>query len=401
MLVKPQSIHVEGTQQYTAAEIGQAAGVKTGQTYTADFLSQTAQKLMATGMFEKVGFKFDGQDLIYLISDSPDLYAVVIDNLPLPPDKDIDSELRAQVPLYRGKVPSEGAVLDEVRQALQSMLAQQGVQATVVPVPAGDNPGKKATAMKFRIDSPTVGIGAITVQGLSLEIQARIPAPSLLALGEYKADRSPAEIQHFYEFGLASLGYASAAVRVRSIGDPQVAPGSISVPFTVDVTPGKLYKLGEVRIAPDIPVTMQELQSMMRPRTAFAPENGYVRAVVAAITFRLKSKGYLDCKVDAHPQLDDPSGIVNYTIDAVTGPVYHFAFVKFDNVSDSLKALLMHNWQMMPGDPFNENYASSFMLNAQNSDPVLMRALSGVKATFDVKTDPESHDVNLIIRLSR
>ena len=400
-MVKPQSIQVEGTQQYTPDEIGKATGVKVGQTYTADALSQTAQTLMATGMFEKVAFKFDGQSLVYLIADNPDLYAVIIDNLPLPTDRDIDSVLRAKVPLYRGKVPSDGTVLDGVRQALQAMLSQEGVQAAVVCVPSGDDPGKKATAMNFRINSPSVRVGSIQLQGVAPDLQTRIPTPALLTKSEYKADGSAAYIQRFYEAALANLGYAAANVRVRREGNLQVAADAIGVPFTVNVTPGRLYQLGEVRIAPDVPVTMKQLESTTKPRSGYSPENSYVSAVVAGVTLRLKSMGYLECRVDTLPQIDQSSGTVNYVVDAFTGPVYHLAFVKFENVGDKLKILLMRNWKMMPGDPFDETYVASFILNAQNSDPVLARSLAGVKAIYDVKTDPQTHDVNLTVRLER
>ncbi|MGA7256935.1 MAG: hypothetical protein WCF17_19620 [Terracidiphilus sp.] len=401
MLLKPQSIQVQGTQQYTPSEIGQAAGAKVGQTYTADALSQTAQNLMATGMFARVGFKFDGQALVYLVTDSPDLYPVTIDNLPLPPGQDIDSILRAKVPLYRGKVPSEGAVLDGVRQALQAMLAQEGVQAAVVCVPAGDDPGKKATAMNFRINSPAVRVGPIQLQGVAPDLQTRIPTPTLLTTSEYKADGSAAHIQRFYETALANLGYAAANVRVRRAGNLQFTVDAIGVPFAVDVTPGRIYKLGEVRIAPDVPVTMKQLESTAKPRSGYSPENSYVSAVVAEVTLRLKSMGYLDCKVDTLPQVDESSGTVNYSIDAFIGPVYHLAFVKFLNVSDQLRILLMRNWQMTPGDPFDETYVGRFILNAQKSDPVLARSLAGVKATYEVKADPQTHDVNLTVRLER
>ena len=88
-------------------------------------------------------------------------------------------------------------------------------------------------------------------------------------------------------------------------------------------------------------------------------------------------------------------------MDIKPGPVYHLALLKFDNVSEELRKLLMRNWQMFPGDPFDESYVSAFIGKAQSSDPVLMRTLAGVKVSYDVQADPVSHDVNLIIRLER
>src|SRR6202051_758946 len=134
-LLKPQSIRFDGTQGYTPDELLAATGVKKGQTYTSDYLNQTAQKLMSIGVFEKVGFKFDGVDLVFLLRESDDLYPILIDNLPIDAGVDLDAKLRQLIPLYHGKVPSEGGMLDDVRNALQSMLASEGLDAKVVSVP--------------------------------------------------------------------------------------------------------------------------------------------------------------------------------------------------------------------------------------------------------------------------
>jgi len=83
------------------------------------------------------------------------------------------------------------------------------------------------------------------------------------------------------------------------------------------------------------------------------------------------------------------------------GPVYHLGLLKFENVSDDMRKLLMRNWQMLPGDPFDEGYVANFLLLAQKADPVLQRSLSGVKSTFDVRADPQTHEVNCVIRLER
>ena len=54
-----------------------------------------------------------------------------------------------------------------------------------------------------------------------------------------------------------------------------------------------------------------------------------------------------------------------------------------------------------PGDPFDQDYVTHFFLKAQLEDPVLQRTLAGVKTKFDVMADPQTHDVNLVIRLEK
>lgn len=400
-LLQPQTIRFDGSHEYTAAELSAAVGVKVGQTYTGDYLNKTAQNLMALGVFEKVWFKFDGVDLIYNLNDNPELYPVVIDNLPLKPGPALDSELRKRIPLYHGKVPAEGGMLDTVRQTLQAMLAEEGVPSTVTAVPAGDRPGRKATAMKFRIDSPLVVIGDVSIQGMSAAMKDKVTG--LLSRGTRPYNWSSSgpqladEVAQVYE----ANGYAAAKATASQSGKPVLANGAVRVPFSLQVAEGKTYRLGTVQLASGIPVSMADVERITGPRTRYTPESVYARAVRSATEMQLKSKGYLDCDVELHPQLDEAADVVNYTVTATPGPVYHLALLKFDNVSDQLRSLLMRQWQMMPGDPFNRDYVANFIVAAEKNDPVLQRSLYGVRTTYNVEADPQSHDVDVIIRLER
>jgi outer membrane protein insertion porin family len=113
------------------------------------------------------------------------------------------------------------------------------------------------------------------------------------------------------------------------------------------------------------------------------------------------AKGYLDCKLTPTPKFDESTMTVNYDVAIEPGPVYHLGFVKFDNVSDELRTYLIRNWQMLPGDPFNETYVANFIASVQKNDPVLRRSLAGIKTTFDAVADPQTHDVNVVIRLAK
>ena len=61
----------------------------------------------------------------------------------------------------------------------------------------------------------------------------------------------------------------------------------------------------------------------------------------------------------------------------------------------------MRVWQMLPGDAFDESYVSTFIVRAQKEDPVLVRTLAGVKITYDVLADQQTHEVNCVIHFAR
>jgi outer membrane protein assembly factor BamA len=400
-LLKPQSVRFDGTQEYTSSELLAVTGIKKGAVYTSGFLAQSAQKLMASGVFDKVSYKFDGAELVYLLSDNPDLYPVIIDNLPLDPTPNLDAELRKDIPLYHGKVPSEGSMLDSVRQALGSMLSLEGINATVNAIPAGADPHRKATAMKFRIDSPPVKIGEIHLIGASDTLSPEIGRITRHVTTDYDSAHSSQLIEDSVTAAYRDRGYAAAKVHAERSGKPVAGADAILVPFDVRVDEGRAYKLGSVQVASGLPVTIEEASKMLPSRDHLTPETRYAAAIRDAVSRLLKSKGYLDCSVTLTPTLDESVGAANYTINAVPGPVYHLGLLKFENVSDAMRALLMRSWQLMPGDPFNESYVSNFIMIAQKNDPALQRSLVGVKASYDVRSDPETRDVNVIIRLER
>ena len=63
--------------------------------------------------------------------------------------------------------------------------------------------------------------------------------------------------------------------------------------------------------------------------------------------------------VTPRPVLEEAAGRVNYTVEIEPGSVYQLGLLKFDNVSDDLRKLLMRNWQMMPGND-DRGYLGSF-----------------------------------------
>jgi outer membrane protein insertion porin family len=398
---QPKTIQFKGVPEYSDQELLAAAGLKKGVTLTVAEMKDHFDHLKDSGVFETILYKFDGVDLVYTMTPA-ELYPVRLENLPLTPGKDLDDKLHDRFPLYHGKVPSEGGLLEDVRAALEEMLAAQGIKAAVTAVPFGTPGTKNVTAMNFSVASPPVRVGAIHLEGVSAELQPRVKSVADQAMGtSFDTGNTEANLVHAFDLFYEDEGYAGVKIHASRSGDPTVGTDAISVPFSVVIEEGQQYKLGAIHLPPDALITQAEIDKNLGLRNDQHVKGVTLRSFWSLIASRYKSKGYLDCTVNPHPQLDDASGTVNYTVDIDTGPVYHLAFVKFDNVSDDLRKLLMRSWQMLPGDPFDATYVGNFLIAAQKSDPVLQRTLANVKPTFDVRADPQTHEVNVLIRLEK
>jgi outer membrane protein assembly factor BamA len=282
------------------------------------------------------------------------------------------------------------------------MLAAQGVKATVAAIPAGAMGSHKLTAMSFSITAPPVRVGSIHLEGVSPAQQGKIKDVADHAVSTpFDSENSETNLEHAFELFYEDQGYAAVKVHASRAGDLAATADAIDVPFSVTIEEGRLYKLGAIHLPPDTLVTDAEIDKAVSSLNDSHTRGVTLRSIWGLIASRYKAKGHLDCTVTPHPQFDEASGVVNYAVDINPGPVYHLAFVKFDNVSDELRSRLMRSWQMLPGDVFDQTYVSNFIVNAQKEDPVLLRSLTGVKYSFDVHADPDSHDVNCVIHLER
>ncbi len=398
----PKTIQFKGDPEYSDQELLAAAGLKKGTVLTSAEMNEHSKRLMDTGVFDTLTFKFDGVDLTFTLVPSATLYPIRLENLPLMPGKDLDAVLHDRFPLYHGKVPAEGGLLDDVRAALEEMLAAQGIKASVTATPAGSLGSRKLSAMSFAIASPPVRVGALHLVGVSDSMQARVKLVADHTMGtSFDTGHSKGNLEQAFASFYADEGYAAVKVHVAQAGSPVATADAIDVPFAVTIEEGRLYKLGAIHLPPDALVSQADLDKVAGARAEGPAKGMILRSAWGMIASRYKSKGFLDCAVTPHPEFDEGSGTVSYTVGINPGPVYHLAFVKFENVSDEMRSRLMRVWQMLPGDPFDESYVSNFVVRAQKEDPVLQRSLAGVKVSFDVHADQQTHDVNCVLHFAR
>jgi outer membrane protein assembly factor BamA len=399
---QPKSIQFKGDPEFTDLELIQAAGLKKGAILDYAEMNEHSKQLLDTGLFATLAFKFDGQDLIFLLTPSTDLYPIRFENLPLTPGADLDAELHGQLPLYHGKVPADGGLAEGVRGALEKMLADKGMAATVLATTVADPGSHKVVAVSYSIANPPVLVGEVHMEGISAPYSASVQeivknAAKLPFDTENSADNLSRAVEQFYQ----DQGYAGVKVQVARSGEPVSSASGIMVPYSMTVQEGPVYTVGSIHLPDGAPVTQAEVTKILTPYSGGPAAGVRLRSVWELVAQRYKAKGNLDCRITPHAEFNEAAGTVSYMVDVDPGPVYRLGFVKFDNVSDDLRMMLIRYWQMMPGDIFDESYVSLFIAKVQAQDPVLKRSLAGVKATFDATADPQTHNVNVVIHLAR
>lgn len=399
---QPKTIQFKGDPEYSVQELMDAAGLVQGAVLTSAEMNGHAKRLMDSGIFDDLAYKFDGVNLIFSLKPADQLFPIHIDNLPLTPGPELDARLHSRLPLYHGKVPARGGLLDSVCESLAEMIAAEGIKANVSAVPYSDKKQRnRVTAMSFRIAEPPVRMGPIRIEGASPALAARLQFISNVATNAaFDSEDSPADLERHLISFYREQGYAAAKVNLRRGGPAVTDPDSIQIPYTINIDEGKIYHTRAFHLPPGALVTQDEADKIAAGHDNQDKSSG-LGTLLSLIEQRYKSKGYLDLSVTPRPQLNEADGSADYLLDIESGPVYHVSFVKFENVSDSLRQLLMRKWQLLPGEPFDETYVDTFILKAQERDPVLQRSLASVLMKSEITADPVSHDVSLIIRLEQ
>ncbi len=285
-------------------------------------------------------------------------------------------------------------------QTFEEMLAAKGVKVTVkAAVTSGLGP-QKLTAMDFSVASPAVHIGRIQLAGVSAAMQAKA---NLLASGQngndFDTENTGTGLKHAFEDLYQDLGYAAVEVDVAQADLPIVSDQSVDIPFTVSIKEGGIYKLGAIDFPTSALVARADVEKILSkyPAGSGRPLDLFLLAVRDAY----HAKGYLDCSIVSHPSFNEATHIVNYGLEIAEGPQYRFAGVKFDGAPDVMAARLKLAWKMTPGAVFDESYLPNFTAVAQKKDKLMTKWMQTVIATYDVKPDPATHEVNCIFHFAK
>jgi outer membrane protein assembly factor BamA len=399
---QPKTIQFKGAPEYSDQELMAAAGLKMGTVLAYSEMKEHSQKLMDTGVFESLAFKFDGVDLIYTLVPATNLYPIRLENLPLTPGKELDAALHDRFPLYHGKVPAENGMLEGVRGALEEMLAAKGIKATVAAAPYTDQKLGQVTAMSFSIAAPRVRVGEIHLEGVSAEMQAKVKLVADRAMkADYDTENTVGNIERAFASFYADEGYAAVKVHAERSGNPVVGSETIEIPFNVTIDEGRHYKLGSIHLPSGELLTMAEINKAVG-LGANSSIKGEVTLHLALLfaTVQYKSKGYMKCVVTPHPQFDEAAGIVNYTLEVQPGPVYTMGKLTIENIADDLRAAMLAAWKLPTGAVFDESALRSYF-GGQDPRSALGQTFASAKCKYKLSMDDEAHTVDVSLRLER
>ena len=393
----------DGKTPYSQAALEAASGLKPGDSITKADLQAASQRLVDTGAFDDLSSSLDGPvksiSVIFKIKgvDSSRLLTATFDNFVWFQPEELPAEVQKLVPLFNGTVPEAGNQTDAIIAALQKLLGEKGVKATVTFEPIAPSPSQPLRLAEFRVTSPEVRFHSLVLDGVTSLFSEQLNKLTSAAIGRpFIEGLVPFSLNHAVLAVYRNAGYQASKVTSLTRKIAAATGPNVNVDVTAMIEPGDVYHLSRLDW-PGSPVMSSEgfaADANLHPGDIASQKA--LLASLGKLEAAYRNKGYIDVVVTATPNLDNTSHQVAFTIAAIAGEQYKLHQVTPVGLSAAQQKDFTSAWKMHPGDIFDEGYASSFLKN--NS---AIASFNGYSAKFNTVADPDAHTVDLVMTFSK
>ena len=396
-----ESITVEGLRIYKPEQVLATAGLKIGQIAGRPEFEAARDRLVASGAFETVGYKFvagknGGYAATFQVTEVQQVYPVDFEELHVS-SKDLREALCAKEPLFSaGSLPATQPVLERYTRFVQDYLTAKGIDEKIAAVVSPALPGEYAIV--FRPAGNLPAVAQVTFEGNHVVPQNVLrEAVAGVAIG------TPYTEDSFRQILIASIRPVyEARGRVR-VSFPQLRTEPVKdvqgLHVFVTVDEGPVYDLGKITIEGPSPVNPDELLKAGDFKSGDIANLGRVAEGLDRIRKAVRHAGYLSAKVTSERQIDDGNQRVAVAIHVDAGPRFTMGKLNLTGLDLDGEVEIRRIWIIKPGEPFNPDYPDLFLKRVREEG--VFDGLGETKS--DVHLDEQAHtaDVTLTFKGSK
>jgi outer membrane protein assembly factor BamA len=361
-----EQILLDGPSRYSDSQISLASGLKYGQAVDDSSLSQAADRLAQTGAFSEVSYQYrtlNGKMTVtFHLVDQTKTMPCTFDNFVWFTPEEIDRAIRAEAPLYDGHVPLNGSLADDVKSALEHLLAQRHVKASVTYLPASKSPSEPPTEFRYSANGNLPLVTSVEFAGGPLD-------PALFNLAKQRLVGQPFSMAYsrlVAEKDLDSI-YRNHAYLKAHFSDPKVTfaegssqgdAGSVKLVFTV--TPGIEYNWHGADWSGNSAYAAADLDGFleMEERTPAALDR--ILAGMDSVADAYGKKGYIAAKIVPTQSFNDAAGQVRYSFDVSEGKQFRMGTLTVSGYDNGTADRIRKAWRLKSGDIYDSSYPKAF-----------------------------------------
>jgi outer membrane protein insertion porin family len=388
-------ISIEGLKNYPLPLVLAATGLKAGQLAGQQDFEAARDRLLATGVFETVGYKFapaagsTGYQATFQVVEMEPVYPVRFESLNAP-DADIAAWLRKRDPFFGPKIPATEAFLKRHSTAIEEYLASKGRTEKIAGKVVADSAEQFTIVFRPATGAPKVA---------EVKFRGNEVVPSTVLLNSfagvaYGTIYSEAAFRQMLDASVRPIYEARGRIRLAFPAiQTEKAKSVDGLIVTVTVDEGASYDLGEVRLEGESPVPAKELLKAGGFKAGDLANFDDINAGLDSMKKRLRREGYTKASFHVDRQLDDKKKTVDLVIKPEPGPQYLFGKLTIQGLDILSEPAIWKLWTMKEGKPFNADYPDYFL--EQVREQGLFDGLG--KTRSSVKVDEQNRIVDVTL----
>ena len=392
------SMTVSGSTRFRSEDVAAAVGLRLGAEVTRDDLQKAANTLAQLGVFSSVQYRFGstdkGLDVQFRVADAPAV-PVTFDNFPWFSDAELSAAVKSSVPLFDGTAPTGGTLLDAIADALATLLARRGIQATVshnlLPAPISGE-----QVQEFASDGASVNVAAVEFSDALARgdraVQTRVPD----IVGK-PFSRRAIELFEFEQVRPVYLAHGFLRVRFGvPVPKAPATAGSGQVTVVTPIESGPAYTWGGASWSGNSALASAELAALVPLKSGDLADGMKIEGAWEAARDAYARRGYLDADVNATARFDEAAKSVHYAVAVTEGPQYRMGKLVLTGLSVEGDRRIRAAWKIPAGAVFDKHVFDEFL------DTGVKAALMGLPFHYErlgryLEKDAQSGTVDVML----
>lgn len=358
------SVQIEGSDQLPPAEVAEVSGLVIGNPTSLDDIKNATEQLSQLGLFEFVSYRYQTTPntitVVFVVEESASFYECDFDNFVWHSRDELLARLQEEIPLFSGKSPPAGYLIDEIKRVLQDILEELDVPGKVTHLPPFS---KEGGVNIFRVDGVSMPVTSIRFEGAEAISQKALQKASRPLLSR---DFSTDFLKTFANYNLISLYRSKGYLQVK-FDKPQVqflgeAEGTYPVILTFALTEGPQYRFGSITWQGNQALTSEELTGHINFKPGKIADA--VKVANKLNLLRAKeygSRGFLQAKLTTRWTTHESESVADLIVEVEEGGQYHFEKLVLQGFPEGIQGRIQDRWKLQPGDPFDAVYFRDFV----------------------------------------
>lgn len=397
------TIAITGSTKIPADQVESASGLKAGEIVTAKEIQAAADRLAALGIFSAVNYRYSAKGdeiaLEFQVTEAP-TYPISFDNFPWFTDAEIGDAIRGSVGLFTGESPESGAMVDQITGVLEKLLASRNIKGSVTHQLLMQATGD-GMMIQFSVEDSPLRIQSVQFGDALATESERLKD----RLGDIKGQPYSRLAIELFENEQVQPIYSSKGFLRAKIGPPVAHltsdagnPAGPGVNILIPIAPGAAYTWKGVSWQGNTAFPSAALDGTMQIKPGDVADGMKIENDWRSIEAGYARRGYLDMKLDAHPQFDDANHQISYQAAIVEGAQYRMGEMVITGLSVEAEKRLRHDWQIAPGEIFNDGYYEGIAKELVKPNVSIFGELPVHYEVFGhwLRPNPDQHTVDVL-----